>query len=313
MKKLLCSLAVLALVSPLMADIYMAGDSTMCDYKKSSQVPQKGWGQALQWFMKDSLKLHNHAIGGRSTKIFTNEGRWKAIVDALKSDDWVIIAFGHNDSNRHKADRYATVDEYRNYMRGFVADVRGKKANVIFATSIPHSGGFTKTADGKLAVCGGAAGSGPYVEATRELAKELSVPLVDLNAYAANDLSKRGFDAANKLYMRIAPGEYVNLPQGKNDGCHIRDTGAFYYAQIAVKLCREQKLGICSYFKADSDVHFKPIPPEGIPQPKPADNWRDEIRALRREAMNRGMDKASAERWAAQEFHRRQVEKTTAK
>ncbi len=313
MKKLLFSFALFALVSPLLADIYMAGDSTMCDYKKSNQVPQQGWGQGLQWFMKDTLKLHNLAIGGRSTKSFTNEGRWKALVDALKPDDWVIIAFGHNDSNRRKSDRYATVDEYRNYMRGFVADVRGKKANVILATSIPHSGGFKKIEEDKLTVRGGAAGIGPYVEATRELAKELGVPLVDLNAYAEKDLPTRGFAAANKLYMRIAPGEYANLPQGKNDGCHIRDTGAFYYAQIAVKLCREQKLGICSYFKADEDVHFKPIPAEGIPQPKAAGDWREEIRALRREAMGRGMDKAAAERWAAQEFRRRQVEKTSGK
>ena len=84
------------------ADIYMAGDSTMCNYNPAKQYPQQGWGQALALFMKDPSRLHNKAVGGRSAKSFMAEGRWQSIVDALKPGDWVIIAFGHNDADKAK-------------------------------------------------------------------------------------------------------------------------------------------------------------------------------------------------------------------
>ena len=72
------------------ADIYMAGDSTMCNYNPAKQYPQQGWGQALALFMKDPSRLHNKAVGGRSAKSFKAEGRWQSIVDALKPGDCVI-------------------------------------------------------------------------------------------------------------------------------------------------------------------------------------------------------------------------------
>ena len=96
----LASIAIAAFVAN--ADIYMAGDSTMCNYNPAKQYPQQGWGQALALYMKDSSKLHNWAVGGRSAKSFKAEGRWQKIVDSLKPGDWVVAAFGHNDANKAK-------------------------------------------------------------------------------------------------------------------------------------------------------------------------------------------------------------------
>ena len=87
--------------SILAADLFLAGDSTMCNYQ-DRQYPQQGWGQALYKFMKDPSKLHNKAVGGRSAKSFKAEGRWQGIVDELKRGDFVIVAFGHNDANKAK-------------------------------------------------------------------------------------------------------------------------------------------------------------------------------------------------------------------
>ena len=335
MKKTIAALAALA-ATGLFADLYMAGDSTMCNYQPR-QYPQQGWGQALPELMKNPDKLHNWAIGGRSAKSFKNEGRWQTLVDALKPGDYVIVAFGHNDANKAKAERYSTPEEYKDLMRSFAADVKAKKATIVFATSIPHSGGFTEN-DGVMNVRGSAAGIGPYVDATRELGKELNVPVLDLNKYACDNLPKIGFAASNKLYMRIAPGEYENHPNGKSDGCHIRDTGAFFFAQGAVRLAKAQKLKIMELFKDPEKVVHTPIPFGGPGanatlmkddfskeeiayaneeaankeakknEKKPAgqDDWRSEIMALRREAEARGMSKDDANRWAAAEYRRRQ-------
>ena len=57
----------------LLADIFMMGDSTMCDYKAGS-YPQEGWGQRLRTFAKDGVKIHNRAVGGISSKTFIDSG-----------------------------------------------------------------------------------------------------------------------------------------------------------------------------------------------------------------------------------------------
>lgn len=326
MKKVLLTACALGALTAC-ADIYMAGDSTMCNYNPR-QYPQQGWGQALALYMKNPDQLHNWAVGGRSAKSFKNEGRWQKLVDALQAGDYVIIAFGHNDANKAKAERYSTVPDYKELMTGFVADVRAKGATPIFATSIPHSGGFSEK-DGVMSVRGSAAGIGPYVDATRELGAELSVPVLDLNRFACEDLPKRGLEKANRLYMRIKPGEYKNHPDGKGDGCHTRDTGAYYFATAAVRAAREQKLGVCALFKPFDEVKFTPIPwggPGSDAQPMKDDfskeeiayaneeaanreaadgDWKREIMDLRRAAEGRGMGKEEAQRWAAAEYRRR--------
>ena len=79
----------------LSADIFMMGDSTMCDYKPGS-YPQEGWGQRLRTFMKDGVKVHNRAVGGISSKTFISSGRWQKVLDDIKPGDYAIMAFGHN-------------------------------------------------------------------------------------------------------------------------------------------------------------------------------------------------------------------------
>ena len=106
---------------------------------------------------------------------------------------------------------------------------------------------------------GSAAGIGPYVAATRELGAELGVEVLDLNAYACKAFEQMGADDAFKLYMRIQPGEYAAHPQGKNDGCHTRDTGADFFARAALEMCFERKLPMAKLFKDPKNVTFTPI------------------------------------------------------
>jgi len=43
------------------------------------------------------ITIVNNAIGGRSARSFTDEGRFTSIINAVVSGDYVIIEFGHND------------------------------------------------------------------------------------------------------------------------------------------------------------------------------------------------------------------------
>ena len=237
-------------------DIYMAGDSTMCNYN-SRQYPQRGWGQALAQFMKNPDELHNWAVGGRSAKSFKNEGRWQKLVDALRPGDFAIVSFGHNDANRAKAERYSSPEDYKELMAGFINDVRSKGATPILATSIPNVHGFSQT-DGNMHVAGGAYGIGPYVATMVELGEEMGVAVIDLNGYAVEALPKLGMDASVGLYMSVAPGECDRFPDWEGDGCHTRDTGAFFYASAAVNLARAMDLPVCGLFKSPEEVVSRP-------------------------------------------------------
>jgi rhamnogalacturonan acetylesterase len=44
-----------------------------------------------------NLTVVNNAIGGRSARSFTREGRFTSTAASVKSGDYVIIEFGHND------------------------------------------------------------------------------------------------------------------------------------------------------------------------------------------------------------------------
>ena len=239
----------------------MAGDSIMAEYRPA-EWPQYGWGQALKVFMKDPSALHNFARSGWSARRFRESGRWeKCIASKLKPGDWAIVSFGHNDMNRRRnkppKNDYSTIDEYKEFLRGFAADAKAKGANIAFATSIAHSSGFSAKG-AAMTVDGGATGLGPYVAAMREVAAELNAPLLDLNRYAEENLPGLGLEKAKSLYMFVSPGEYENYPKGKHDAAHIRDRGAFFYAKAAVEMARSQNLSLAAMFKDPSSVPFVP-------------------------------------------------------
>ena len=248
-------------VPPETSELYMAGDSIMTDYRPN-EWPQYGWGQALRAFMKDPVHLHNFARSGWSARRFRESGRWEnEIASKLKPGDWVVVSFGHNDSNRRRnklpKNDYSTPDEYKAFLSGFAADAKAKGANIAFATSIAHSDGFGETG-GAMRVDGGVKGLGPYVQAMREVAAKTDVPLLDLNRYAEENLPKLGMENARALYMFVKPGEYANYPKGKNDAAHIRDRGAFFYAKVAVEMARKQGLALADLFKSPESVSFVP-------------------------------------------------------
>jgi len=74
--------------------VYLCGDSTMT--RNSGNI--QGWGEYLQYSLPSTnFQVVNKAIGGRSARSFTREGRFDEVVSLLQSGDWAVIEFGHND------------------------------------------------------------------------------------------------------------------------------------------------------------------------------------------------------------------------
>ncbi|MFC0473313.1 SGNH/GDSL hydrolase family protein [Halalkalibacter kiskunsagensis] len=78
-------------------NVYLAGDSTM-SYYDETKSPRAGWGQMLESFMSEGVKVHNEAASGRSSKSFFHEGRLANIAKRIQAGDYLLIQFGHNDS-----------------------------------------------------------------------------------------------------------------------------------------------------------------------------------------------------------------------
>ena len=165
--------AIVGAIAEPTVDVYLVGDSTMADKPTPETNPERGWGQLLPHFFDEHVAIHNHAVNGRSTKSFIDEGKWGAVEHALKPGDYVFIQFGHNDEKVEDSARYAApYTAYRKNLERFVAETRAKGATPILFTPIVRR---KFNAQGTLEDTHGA-----YPLVVREVARDLNVALVDL-------------------------------------------------------------------------------------------------------------------------------------
>jgi DNA sulfur modification protein DndE len=219
--------------------LFLIGDSTMAD-KPPADNPERGWGQLLPVFFGDGVAIRNHAVNGRSTKSFLDEGRWDAVLTNLRAGDWVFIQFGHNDEKQEDPARYAAPhDAYRKNLTRFVNETRSKGAHPVLLTPVMRRR-FDK--DGKFFDS-----HGEYPDVVRVLAKELNVPLIDLHKSTQSLIERRGAEGSKKLFLWITPGQYKSLPEGRQDDTHFSEYGAREVAALAVAGIRELKLDLARF------------------------------------------------------------------
>src|SRR5688572_25070066 len=117
--------------------VFMIGDSTMADKPDPDRNPERGWGQLLPSFLDGEVTVVNRAVNGRSSRSFIDEGRWDAVLTALRPGDHVFIQFGHNDEKREDPARFAdATTTYRRNLERFVSETRAKGAEPILLTPI---------------------------------------------------------------------------------------------------------------------------------------------------------------------------------
>ena len=241
MKRLLLFLvSALALSAAEPPRILLAGDSTMAD--KPLDLPERGWGMALGAFFKDGVVVKNHAMNGRSTKSFIDEGRWQKLLDETRPGDFVIIQFSHNDEKvedpKRGTDPKATFPEN---LRRFVRDVRAKNATPLLATPVCRRR-FDRA--GQLTMTHGA-----YPDAIRAVATAEKTPLLELELATATWLRAAGDEPSRKFFMWIEPGKFAKIPDGRKDDTHFVEAGANKVAELAVAEIRDQKLPLAQWLK----------------------------------------------------------------
>ncbi len=224
---------------PKKINIYMIGDSTMAEYDSTS-YPLTGWGMKLPLFFNDNVTVYDYAESGKSSKSFRDLGYWKTVSDSLKSGDYLIIQFGHNDEKEYDSTRYTTPGgTYNKNLKKYINEAKEKGAIPILATPIRRRK-FDE--DGNLLDT-----HGKYPEAMRDVAKEMNVPLVDLQRMTKPLIEKYGVEGSKKLFRWVKPGQYSAYPEGKEDNTHFSPLGALEVCKLFIKGVKELDLDLKNY------------------------------------------------------------------
>lgn len=119
-------------VFPKKKNIFLIGDSTMANSSNENAI---GWGVAFPKFC-DTMRVNiiNKAVGGRSTRSFTFEGKWEAAKNEFEQGDYVFIQFGHNDAGN------IDKEKYRGSLKGMGAETQEVKRDSVI--EIVHTYGW---------------------------------------------------------------------------------------------------------------------------------------------------------------------------
>jgi len=218
--------------------VYLLGDSTVCDQPSE---PYNSWGQMLTRFLKPGIVIANHAESGESLKSSLGAKRLEKVLSLIKPGDYLFIQFGHNDE-KEKGEGAGAFTTYKRDLKRFVAETRKRGGTAVLITPMHRR---TFDAQGRITNS-----HGDYPEAVRQVAREDSVPLIDLNA-----MSKRFYEA-------LGP-ETSKLAFAPNDGTHHNNYGSYELARCIVEGIRSNKLALAKYLVKDVPS-FDPSHPDPI-------------------------------------------------
>jgi lysophospholipase L1-like esterase len=206
--------------------LYIAGDSTAAQ-KYADAAPETGWGTALPFFLCERVFVSNHAVNGRSSKSFVDEGRLDAVLGVIRPGDLLLVQFGHNDSKAEDPARYTEPwTTYQDHLRLYVEGARARGARPVLATSVERR---------RFDAAGNARRSlGEYPAAMRALAAEEGVALLDIEALSFALWQSLGAEETKK---------YFNWTGTEQDNTHFNPPGAIAVARlVAGELLRTRVL-----------------------------------------------------------------------
>ena len=256
MMMMMTALLMMAATTEKKTTIFIIGDSTAAQKDLSKGKLERGWGMMLQQCFDDNIRVDNHAVNGRSSLSFINEGRWDKVLEKMKPGDYVIIQFGHNDE-KPKADRHTDPGSTFDYnLAKFVRETREHGGipvlmNAVvrrnFAKVAPKNDDDEKLrnttfADGAKTVEGDSLVDthGLYRVAPRDVAQRMHCHFVDANKITHDLEQGLGREGSKRLHMWFLPGQEPTEPKGKQDNTHYNVYGATVVARLlADALCEE--------------------------------------------------------------------------
>lgn len=204
-----------AVVAP--PNIVLIGDSTV--------ATNSGWGDFLQSHFKAGSTVTNSAFSGTSSRSFYN-ARWPAVRNMLRSGDYLLIQFGHNDPKAEP--RYTDpgvapnyTGSYRTFLELYINEAKARGVTPILVTSVSE---MIYWSTGALRWT-----HGLYPSAARRTAALNDVALLDLESRSHSVFNNLGEAETLRLYAE---------PIANADRTHFPPEKAFRVTQMVADLLR---------------------------------------------------------------------------
>lgn len=215
--------------------VYIAGDSTVQTYN-AKYAPQQGWGAFLGENLPQGVTVSNHAIAGRSSKSFYDNGRLDTILGSIQKNDYLLIQFGINDAAYNKAERYAptcgtvpgTAGSFEDYMAKYIEGAKSKDATPVLVTTVIGLKSYDSSSKEFVNSYQN------YCSAMKQLAEYYNIPCIDLNSLMVAHYNSVGYDTAYTYHM---------CSTGSSDTTHFTETGAKAVAKLVADEMKKQ--GLC--------------------------------------------------------------------
>lgn len=210
-----------------MITIFWAGDSTAAQ-NSIATYPQTGIGQAFHRYVKPmQVQIENHAVNGRSTRSFMDEGRLAVIADRIRAGDFLFIQFGHNDEKPEDPTRYADPEtDFPANLERFADVARMHGAVPVFITPLTRWDRNNPAAKYR---------HDAWAASYRRTAQKMGVALIDLTRMSEELVDALGEKARSDFYMNLPAGVYPNYPDGMKDGTHLQPEGALAFAGLIAR------------------------------------------------------------------------------
>lgn len=242
-------------------NIFIVGDSTSCiyGYDDNYALPRAGWGMYLGDFLRSKYNVEDLAMSGRSSKSFATEDNYKKLLAEMNEGDYVLIQFGHNDAKKSNENdlknRYTdsegdinTEGSFKNSLyKNYIEPAEEKGANPVLLTPIVRHD-FDENGQVKDT-------HGNYDDAIRELAKETSIPCIDVNKITTDLYNNMGSEESIILHAIFKSTE-----KGDNgfDFTHLNHLGGETVAKlVAQSLPTIAGLANCVNTNAINDDKYK--------------------------------------------------------
>lgn len=221
--------------------MWIAGDSIAVQYNPKEELDLCGWGEVLDESFSSEVTIRNQAIGGRSSKSFITESKYKDMIRGMKEGDYLLISFGHNDE-RPAVELYtdpfgdrSTPHSYKWYLKEYYIDpaIRAGVQPVLVSPVARRYFYNGKFINPQL--------HSPYAAAMEELVQEyaqmgITVYYIDLHSKMLALYEELGEDGTYSLHAR-------------NDTTHLCRAGIDIVCDYMVEEMKKQNMSIISFLK----------------------------------------------------------------
>ena len=232
--------------------VFLCGNSTVVD---QDDEPWASWGQMITRWFNDSICFCNLAESGETASTFIAAGRLKKGLSMMKSGDYIIMEFGHNDQKQ----KFAGAGAYYNFataLKTFVDEARQRGATPIFITptqrrSFDEQGRIKET-------------HANYPEAMAWVAEREGCKLIDLHLMTRQLFEAMGEEGSKRAFVHYPAGSYPGQTKAFADNTHFNPYGAYQIAKCVIEGLIEKGVGFTRFLRPEYPRGYNPKHPDSL-------------------------------------------------